>query len=104
MLGVSLGGIMLGNYLSHTGKESHLLAAFIFSTPWNVFESIKSLEQPINKFLFDRRLSNKLKKNLKWFQHLLQKDDGYDIDHMFKSETIRELDDRLTAKMFVYSS
>ena len=104
MLGVSLGGIMLGNYLSHTGKESHLLAAFIVSTPWNVFETKKSLEQPINKFLFDTQLCIKLKKKVKLYQHLLQKDDGYDIDHILKSETIRELDDRLTSKMFGYPS
>ncbi|KAJ8321650.1 hypothetical protein KUTeg_000121 [Tegillarca granosa] len=70
-VGVSLGGMILFNYLAKTGDKCGLEAGMIVSVAWNVFESVLELEKPgINRH----------------------------------ASTIREFDDRFTAKMFGYDS
>ncbi|CAH2245204.1 phospholipase ABHD3 isoform X1 [Pelobates cultripes] len=64
-VGVSLGGMMLLNYLATTGNDSPLCAAVCISSPWNVFVSTQSLEQPLNYFLFNSTLTGGLKKTVR---------------------------------------
>ncbi|ESO99164.1 hypothetical protein LOTGIDRAFT_226275 [Lottia gigantea] len=100
--GVSLGGMILFNYLAKTGKDCKLVAGICMSVAWNVFESVLELERPINLYLFNRTLAQSLtelvKKDIDLFEH------HFDMEHVLKSSTIREFDDRFTAKMFGYSS
>ncbi|KAK6167543.1 hypothetical protein SNE40_021544 [Patella caerulea] len=100
--GVSLGGMILFNYLAKTGKNCKLVAGVCVSVAWNVFESVLSLEQPLNLFLFNRTLAQTLtelaRKNIDMFEH------HFDMEHVLKSSTIREFDERFTAKMFGYPS
>ncbi|NXC19085.1 ABHD3 Phospholipase, partial [Corythaeola cristata] len=55
--GVSMGGMLLLNYLGKTGRDTPLMAAAIFSAGWNVFESVESLEKPLNWLLFNYYLT-----------------------------------------------
>lgn len=36
--GISMGGLILGNYLAGKGKDSGVTASMIISVPWNVFK------------------------------------------------------------------
>ncbi|XP_046377501.1 phospholipase ABHD3-like [Haliotis rufescens] len=101
-VGISLGGMILFNYLAKLGKDARLIAGMCVSVAWNVFESTLSLEQPLNCFLFNKRLARLLtdtvKKNVKLFEK------HYDMEHVLKSNTIRDFDERFTAKVFGFKS
>ncbi|XP_030638044.1 phospholipase ABHD3-like [Chanos chanos] len=100
--GVSLGGMLLLNYLARRGKESGLLAGLAMSVSWDTFESSASLEQPINKLLFNRHLTSNLCRAIKKHRRILET--VVDVDHVLKARTIREFDERYTSVMFGYKS
>jgi abhydrolase domain-containing protein 1/3 len=107
-IAVSLGGIILTNYLVKMGKTkpTGLIAAMTVSVPWNTFKSSTSLEEPLNWFIFNRHLTNLLCKLV--LQHLAMakkggKDRPIDVDHVLQSKTIREFDDRYIAPMFGFA-
>ena len=52
--------IILFNYLAKYGTEAPLKAAMTISVAYNMFESTKSLETPINMFLFNNTLTRGL--------------------------------------------
>lgn len=101
-VGVSLGGMMLLNYLSATGDRSQLCAALVFSTPWNVFVSTASLEQPLNYRLFNHSLVTTLRKTVYKFRDVIG--GVTDVNHILQSRSIREFDERYTSIVFGYSS
>ncbi|XP_040282790.1 protein ABHD1 isoform X2 [Bufo bufo] len=101
-VGVSLGGMMLLNYLAATGHRCHLRAALVFSTPWNVFVSTKSLEQPLNYWLFNRSLVTTLRNTVDKFRDVIST--VLDVDHILQSCSIREFDERYTSVVFGYDS
>lgn len=100
--GVSLGGIILTNYLAKTGTSCGLKACMIVSVVWNVFESAKSLEEPINLFIFNRMLCNHLKEAVIRHEHLFK--DKFDLKAVYDSCTIRDFDESFTSKLFGYQS
>ncbi|KAL5014610.1 hypothetical protein ScPMuIL_008880 [Solemya velum] len=101
-VGVSLGGMILFNYLAKTGENCGLVAGMCISVAWNVFESVLELEKPVNKFLLNRTLAKNLvdnvKKNIDLFEN------HFDMEHVLKSRTIREFDERFTCRVFGYPS
>lgn len=101
-VGVSLGGLILTNYLAKTGHDSQLLAAMTISAPWNVFESAASLELPLNYLFFNRHLAGNLvqsvMKNGQVFQEVC------DLAAVSQSRTIREFDESFVAHQFGYAS
>lgn len=102
VVGVSLGGIILTNYLARKGKDARITAAMSVSAPWNMFGSCTSLEQPLNAVVFNNYLCRGLKQSVKSHQHLFE--DKCNMPHVFDSRTIREFDDRFTSKMFGYKN
>uniref|UniRef100_A0A8D0L5C7 Phospholipase ABHD3 n=1 Tax=Sphenodon punctatus TaxID=8508 RepID=A0A8D0L5C7_SPHPU len=98
--GVSMGGMLLLNYLGKTGRETPLMAAAIFSAGWNVFESADSLEKPLNWLLFNYYLTTCLKASISRHRQMLDK--LFDIDLVMKAKTIREFDKQVTSVMFGY--
>ncbi|XP_033849389.1 phospholipase ABHD3-like isoform X1 [Acipenser ruthenus] len=100
--GVSMGGMILANYLCQKGRETSLRAAAVFSAGWDVFESTASLEKPLNRFLFNSYLTSCLQASVNRHRQILEK--LFDIDHVMKAKTIREFDERFTSIMFGYAT
>ncbi|KAI5614984.1 phospholipase ABHD3, partial [Silurus asotus] len=100
--GVSLGGMLLLNYLARKGSDSKMIAGLTMSVIWNSFESSRSLEEPINKLLFNRHLTNNLCHTINRHRTILEK--VIDVEHVLKARTIREFDERFTSVMFGYKS
>ncbi|XP_056409605.1 phospholipase ABHD3-like isoform X2 [Hyla sarda] len=101
-VGVSLGGMMLLNYMATTGHRSRLCAALVFSAPWNVFVSTASLEQPLNYLLFNHSLATTLRTTVNKFRDVIGRD--LDVDAILQSRSIREFDERYTSIVFGYGS
>ncbi|KAF4116901.1 phospholipase ABHD3 [Onychostoma macrolepis] len=100
--GVSMGGMMLTNYLGRKGTEVRLKGVVVFSAGWDVFECTASLEKPLDRFLFNSYLTSCLQASVDRHRTVLEK--KYDIDHVMKAKTIREFDERFTSIMFGYPS
>ncbi|KAG8571094.1 hypothetical protein GDO81_011522 [Engystomops pustulosus] len=62
--GVSMGGMLLLNYLGKTGRQTPLQGAAVFSAGWEVFESATLLEKPLNWILFNYYLTTCLQASI----------------------------------------
>ncbi|XP_066554583.1 phospholipase ABHD3 isoform X2 [Amia ocellicauda] len=100
--GVSLGGMLLLNYLARKGSEAGLLAGLTMSVSWDTLESCASLEQPINRLLFNRHLTGNLRRTITRHRKMLES--VVDVDHVLQSRTLREFDERYTSVMFGYKT
>ncbi|XP_034253044.1 protein ABHD1 [Thrips palmi] len=99
--GISMGGLVLGNYISRRGKSvrSELAAAMLISVPWDLFKACESIEKPGLNMMLNKHLADLLCQTLKKQNHL----DWGNLDDTFKSRTIREFDSKFTCKAFGYS-
>ncbi|KAM4705978.1 phospholipase ABHD3 [Rhinophrynus dorsalis] len=98
--GVSMGGMLLLNYLGKAGRQTPLIGAAAFSAGWEVFESAIVLEKPINWIMFNYYLTTCLLEAVNRHRHVLE--EQFDIDHIMKAKSIREFDTRFTSVMFGY--
>ena len=105
-LGVSLGGIILGNYLAEQ-KEAVvglLDAAMLVSVCFDTFRGTESLEKRGLNLMLNRHLANCLIDSIKEVQHHFMQSSQWDLDDVYKSQTIKEFDERFTCRQFGYSS
>ncbi|XP_062918662.1 phospholipase ABHD3 isoform X1 [Mobula hypostoma] len=100
--GVSMGGMLLLNYLCKIGQQTPLKAAVVFSIGWDVFACTASLEKPLNRILFNYYLTNRLQASVYRHRQILNK--LFNIDYIMKAKTIREFDERFTSVMFGYKT
>ncbi|KAJ0026871.1 hypothetical protein NQD34_017871 [Periophthalmus magnuspinnatus] len=100
--GVSMGGIILLNYLTNKQADSGLEAGFTISVPWDVQKSCDSMEEPLNMLLFNRHLARGLCETVNRHRDVLQK--VVDVDYVIKARSIREFDERFTTHLFGYES
>jgi len=102
-VGISLGGIILGNYLTDQGHKARdkVVAAMLISVCFDTFEGTRSLETPGLNLLLNRHLATTLVESIK---EVKEQFDNWDLDLVFTSKTVREFDSRFTAKMFGYKS
>ncbi|XP_029446969.1 phospholipase ABHD3 isoform X1 [Rhinatrema bivittatum] len=100
--GVSMGGMLVLNYLGRIGRETPLKAAVVFSAGWDAPESADSLEKPINWLIFNYYLTSCLQSSISRHRHILEK--IFNMDLIMKAKTIREYDKQFTSVMFGYPS
>ncbi|XP_023616936.1 phospholipase ABHD3 isoform X3 [Myotis lucifugus] len=100
--GVSMGGMLLLNYLGKIGTKTPLKAAATFSVGWNTFACSESLEKPLNWLLFNYYLTTCLQSSVNKHRHMFVKQ--IDMDHVMKAKSIREFDKRFTSVMFGYQT
>ncbi|CAH1399095.1 unnamed protein product [Nezara viridula] len=99
-VGISMGGLILGNYLSSPeGAKTPISCAMLISVPWNVHIGMKSLETPPLNTVFNRRIATRLCGIIKKMDPPLRPDN---YDDILKCETIRDLDNNYTARAFGY--
>ncbi|NXS57429.1 ABHD1 protein, partial [Brachypteracias leptosomus] len=96
-VGVSLGGMQVLNYLGRRGQAAGLVAAMTLSPVWDPNASSMSLEQPLNALLFNQHLAANLCRLVcRWV--------GKALGATHPARTIREFDERYTARAFGYRS
>ena len=103
-LGISLGGIILGNYLAEKGEAARgkLLAAILISVCFDTFEGTRSLETPGLNRMLNRHLANVLVASIKETKEHFDNNKMWNLEQVFSSTTVREFDSRFTSKMFGY--
>ncbi|CAL4122285.1 unnamed protein product, partial [Meganyctiphanes norvegica] len=105
--GISLGGMILGNYLA-TRKENaaeKLVAAMVLSIPWNVYVGTANLEKPMLNLWLNQHLAKCLCDSVEKMKNILGGPRRkWDLDHVLQSKTVREFDTRFTAAQFGYAN
>lgn len=100
--GVSMGGMILLNYLAKKRTDSGVVAGFTISAPWDALKSCDSMEEPLNWLLFNRHLTRGLCGAVRRHRTVLER--VVDVDHVLKARCIREFDERFTTLLFGYKS
>nr|CAD7438023.1 unnamed protein product [Timema bartmani] len=89
-IGISMGGLILGNYLAskQIATRKFLTAAMLISVPWNVFKGTESIEKPIFNLLLNKHLSRTIREFDATFT---VKQFGFkDIDDYYTQATMHE--------------
>ncbi|XP_047244659.1 phospholipase ABHD3-like isoform X1 [Girardinichthys multiradiatus] len=100
--GVSLGGMILLNYLARKRTESGMVAGITISVAWDALKSSNSMEEPLNWLLFNKHLTHGLRQKVTRHRKILEK--VVDVDYVLKARTIREFDERFTSHLFGYKT
>lgn len=102
--GISMGGLVLGNYLSLHSEEAHKVftACQIISVPWDVQKGCVSLEKPYLNSMLSKHLTSRLCQTLGQYEILHKSRHDIDFDTILKSRTIKEFDIHFTSKHFGY--
>ncbi|KDR20893.1 phospholipase ABHD3-like isoform X2 [Zootermopsis nevadensis] len=103
-VGISMGGLVLGNYLAsqQTLSEKTLVAAMVISTPWNVFKAMDSLEKPVLNLMLNRYLTSGFFSFINRVKHDDMLQGPWCMEDILKCKTVREFDSSYTAKQFGY--
>lgn len=102
VVGVSMGGLIVGNYLVNRTEESKsmLTAVFTISLPWNMFKGSESIDRPILNRMLGRHLTRSLCRLVGKHEVLWNTKHDWDMDQVLRSQSIREFDARFTSKNF----
>lgn len=103
--GISMGGLILGNYLAQQGSmaKNKLRGCFLISVPWNVFAATKNTEENYFNLMMNKYLAGTLRKNIQRLHYATESGVfDVDIDALLKSQTVREFDSHFTVKQFGY--
>ncbi|KAG5676813.1 hypothetical protein PVAND_006621 [Polypedilum vanderplanki] len=103
--GVSMGGLILGNYLSeHQNEAAEILtAAKLISVPWDVEKGTKSIEKPFLNMTLNRHLCYSLCRTVEKYD-ILFKDSSTWREKVLSSQTIKEFDSNFTSVHFGFES
>lgn len=98
--GISMGGLILGNYLAERSEEARqlLTASQIISVPWNVKKGCASIEKPYLNSMLGQHLAKSLCTTLSRCE--IFENSEYDMPKIMQSKTIKEFDSNFTSKHF----
>ncbi|XP_037046990.1 phospholipase ABHD3-like [Bradysia coprophila] len=98
--GISMGGLVLGNYIAEKSEESSktFTACQVISVPWNVQKGSDSIETPYLNSLLSQHSARNLCKTLSKGDVL--RNGEFDIDAILQSKSIKEFDSSFTSKHF----
>ncbi|XP_037046989.1 phospholipase ABHD3-like [Bradysia coprophila] len=101
--GISMGGLILGNYMAENGVEASNIftACQIISVPWNVHKLSESIEKPYLNCLIGQYLTNNMSSTVNNYCEFL-KLDKQEMDRIFQCKTIKQFDSHFTSKHFGY--
>lgn len=104
--GISMGGLILGNYLAERADEAKkfLTAAKIISVPWDVEKGCKSIEKPFINYMLNSHLASSLCNTVKKYDILFEKDYDWNMEKVLASKTIKEFDSHFTSIHFGYGN
>lgn len=104
--GISMGGLILGNYLAvHSDEARRLITACkIISVPWDVHKGTISIEKPIINNLLGRHLASSLCATVSKYEILREHGGPEDMDKVMQSRTIKEFDSHFTSKHFGFNN
>jgi abhydrolase domain-containing protein 1/3 len=102
--GISMGGLILGNYLAVHADEAKkiITAAKIISVPWDVRKGCESIEKPYLNSMLNSHLATALCNTVKQYDILFKDEHAWDMDTVLKSKTIKEFDSSFTSIHFGY--
>ncbi|CAO1316499.1 unnamed protein product [Diamesa hyperborea] len=105
LLKISMGGLILGNYLAEHCDEARkiLTAAKIISVPWDVTKGCESIEKPYLNNMLGRHLAGSLCRTVQKYDILVNDEFSWDMKQVLQSKTIREFDSYFTSKHFGYN-
>jgi abhydrolase domain-containing protein 1/3 len=98
--GISLGGMILFNYVAKWEEKCQLTAATVISPPWDVFQSSYNLERYVHRFLFNHRLAAGLIARTTMYREVFT--DVLIMDDVEKSRTISDFDRSFIVPTFGY--
>lgn len=103
--GISMGGLILGNYLAVHSDEAqrHLSSAMIISVPWDVHKGTTSIEKPGFNNMMCRHLTSGLCATVSRYE-ILKDGDQWDMEKVLQSRTIKEFDSHFTSKHFGFNN
>uniref|UniRef100_A0A336M7Q7 CSON011682 protein n=1 Tax=Culicoides sonorensis TaxID=179676 RepID=A0A336M7Q7_CULSO len=84
--GISMGGLILGNYLAKHADEAEkiLTSAKIISAPWNVFKGCDSIQKPYLNNMLGRHLADSLCRTVDQYEILKN------VDHYYTEATMHD--------------
>lgn len=103
-VGISLGGIVLGRYLTQKGDDAVLDAAMLISVCYDFFAGCESLETNRLNLALNKHLSRTLKSIVNDHRDVLERNKALDFDSISQCETLREFDEEFTCKMWGYET
>ena len=92
------------NYLAEQGEKAVglLNAAMMVSVCFEPFKGTESLEKKGLNLMLNRHLANCLVESVKEAHHHFVHSKLWDLDHVYKSKTVKEFDERFTCHQFGY--
>lgn len=104
--GISMGGLILGNYLAEHADEAkkYLTAAKIISAPWDVKKGCESIEKPYINYMLNSHLATSLCNTVKKYDILYHENHDWKMDKVLASKTIKEFDSHFTSVHFGFES
>jgi predicted alpha/beta-fold hydrolase len=103
-VGVSLGGIKLGGYLSKHADDCLISYAMIVSAPFNIFHSAEEMELPRYFYTFNKQCTRRLVAYYTRNRLLFESDVKFDCEAISQATCIRDFDTMFVIKQFGYAS